>query len=373
MSVLTRLGLATVLISTSLVASAENITPNLKFNGFATASGAVVDDAQGGEYLKDFFGYKGLTEDPSFGLESLIGLQFDYQVNNKTNVVAQVVAEGRNNYQARAEWAYIAYEINDNLSFRGGRFALPTYMYSDSIHIGQSYPWARLPAEVYAGVPITNFDGVDLLYRQPLGDWSLNTQLLMGGSNTELFRTQNSLGLNVSLSNDSLTLRAGVIKTQLTYIIGCDIGLGFCPLDVKEADTLFSNIGALYDDGQWFLAGEFAQLMIDGWVSDWNAGYLSAGHYVGKWLPYVLASKVNAFNGDDCTAPALFGTCDMARDYNEQTTYAIGARYALAKNVSLKSQLDHVTGFNNTNGYISNPSHLPDAFNVLTFSLTAAF
>ncbi|MDI1303071.1 MAG: porin [bacterium] len=374
MSVLTRFGLAAVLAGTSLVASAENLTPNLKFNGFASATGAVVDNAHGGEYIRDPFGYPGLTEDASFGLESVIGLQFDYRVNDKTNVVTQIVAEGRNSYQAEAEWAYIAYQLNDSLSLRGGRLALPIYMYSDSIRVAQSYPWARLPVEVYAGVPVTNFNGMDLLYRKPLGDWNLNAQLLVGGSTTPLFRTQNARGLNLSLSNDSLTLRAGYIADDLTF----DSATLPPPLVLDGVRTSFSNVGALYDDGNWFAAGEFSQLRIRGWLEDWDAGYASVGHYVGKWLPFVLWSKVNGINAQDCVAVAPY--CLVPVTYQEQTTYALGAKYALSSNVSMKAQVDHVTGFNGTNGFLSFPKdtpatlpHNPGSFNVITLSLTTAF
>lgn len=388
MSVLTRYGLALLLMGTSLTTFAENLTPNLKFNGFATATGGVVDDPMGGNYLPHSINntrsYGGYTKDPDFGLESLIGLQLDYRINDKTNVMTQIVAEGNNTYNAKAEWAYIAYQMTDGLRARGGHMALPTFMYSDTIKVGQSYPWVRLPSEAYFGVPVTSFDGIDLTYRQGVGDWNLNVNLLTGGSTTESFKTKNSVGLNASIGNDSLTLRAGVIKTELVFPFSCTQqiplapgvtvtgNLAYCPIDVTGANTLFSNAGVLYDDGQWFVAGEFAQLIIDGWLNDWNSGYVSVGHYFGKWLPYVLASKIDTFNGDDCTAIAPY--CNLNLRYNEQTTYAIGARYALSDSVSIKGQIDHVGEFNATTGFLDGAtSTSPDAFNVLTISLTAAF
>lgn len=364
-------------LSFSGLASAENLTPNLKFNGFATVTAAVVDDPQGGSYLDDIFGYGGIGKDPEFGLESLIGLQFDYRLNEKTNVVAQLVAEGRNYYDVRAEWAYISHEINDNLRVRAGRFALPTFTWSDTIKVGQSYPWARLPVEAYFGVPVTNFDGVDLLYRRPLGNWNFNAQILGGGSSTERFRTRNAHGLNASLSSDSLTVRAGVIVSDLTLPVECQ-PIDPCPLNVSEERTRFANLGAVYDDGTWFAAAEFAQLEINGWLNDWNAGYVSLGRYVGHWLPYVLASKINTYNGDECLglnaaiAP-LPPLCNIATQYNEQTTYALGARYALTNSTSLKGQIDRVHDFNNTQGFLNNGPTPPDAFHVFTFSLTTAF
>lgn len=400
MSVLTRYGLALLLMSTSLTTFAENLSPNLKFNGFATATGGVVDDPMGGNYMAHAIdnasSYAGYTKDPDFGLESLIGLQFDYRINDKTNVMTQIVAEGNNGYNAKAEWAYIAYQMTDNWRVRGGHMALPTFMYSDTIKVGQSYPWVRLPAEAYYGVPVTSFDGVDLTYRQGMGDWNLNVSLLTGGSTTSRFKTKNSVGLNATLANDSLTLHAGVIKTELIFPFTCppvtipvttiqnfplplppgstvNVTLpGTCPLNIAGANTLFSNAGAIYDDGQWFVAGEFAQLIIDGWANDWNSGYVSVGHYFGKWLPYVLASKIDTFNGDDCTAIKPY--CNLNTQYSEQTTYAIGTRYALSDSVSVKGQIDHVGEFNATTGFLDGAtSTSPDAFNVLTISLTAAF
>lgn len=373
MTALTRLGLAAALAGLSLAASAENLTPNLKFNGFATASIGVLDDDQDGEYLRDIGGAQGLTEDINASLESLIGLQFDYRVNEQVNVVAQLVSQGRNNYKTEAEWAYIGYQLNDSWRLRGGRFALPSFMYSETIHVGQSYPWARLPAEVYFNVPVTNFDGADLLFRLPLGDWNLNAQALVGGSNTDYFKTQGAFGANVSLSNDNLTLRASYISSKLTLDSPDLITPAVCPvLCLDQERTLLSNVGALYDDGKWFLAGEFAQLKINGWIADTNSGYVSAGHYFGKWLPYVLWSTAHSFNENECTAIAPY--CTQATNYKDQTTTALGARYALSPTVSVKGQVDHVSGFNQSTGFLSDPNKIPpDAFNVFTLSLNAAF
>lgn len=364
----------------ALPAHAENLTPNLKFNGFASAMVSVLDDDQGGSYIPDFYGYPGISETANAGLESNIGLQFDYRVNDKVNVVTQLVAQGRNNYNVGAEWAYIGYQINDQLRFRAGRFALPTFMYSDTINVGQSYPWARLPREAYDGVPVSSFNGMDMLYRQPLGDWNLDAQLLLGDSSTEYFQINNSVGANVSLSNGSFTARFGIIETRLNMDMAkyspaaCSPVLlaAFC--DVSDEKTTFSNAGVLFDDGQWFFAGEMAQLEINGWLSDWRGGYVSVGHYVGKLLPYVLWSKIDTYAAEECT-PYL-GLCTINDNYGEQTTIALGAKYALSNTVSLKSQIDRVGNFNDTRGLASGmaPSPLPPKpFTVFTLGLTASF
>ena len=366
------------------VASAENITPNLKFNGFATVSAAVVDDPQGGVYKEDFFGYGGIGEDPDFGLESLIGLQFDYRISEKTNLVTQLTAEGRDYYQVKAHWGYLSHELNDSLLVRAGRFALPSFMYNETIQVGQSYPWVRVPVEVYSGVPISNFDGVDLLYRKPLGDWDFNAQVYTGSAKNDLFTASGANGLNLSLSSDNLTVRTAVMTANITLPV-----TGLAPLDLNEEKVSFASLGVLYDDGKWFAAGELSHSELNSWMPDSNSGYVSVGHYIGKWLPYVLASKINSYNADECTAnPVCGGGLGVSLQpyaYKEQTTYALGARYAYSSNVSLKVQVDHVHDFNGTSGYLTNGpvipdltapplvSTPPDSFNVFTVSLTSSF
>ncbi len=390
MTNLKRAALAAVLAGVCAQAAAENITPNLKFNGFGTASAGVVNKDQGGEYLRDTYNdYLGLTEDPNFTLESVLGLQFDYRVNEKTNIVAQLVAKGSDYFNVNAEWAYIAYQFNDNLRGRAGHLGMPIFMYSDSIYVGQSYPWVRLPSELYHAIPTTSFTGADLLYRMPVGDsWNFNAQLLTGSSNTPQFYTSNAVSTNFSLSNDSLSLRASYTQSKLD-----NPAADGTPLEVDGEKTTFLNAGFLMDDGQWFLAGEFGQLKIDGWLSDWNAGYLSAGHYFGKWLPYVLVSTTHTFNEQDCIkttlcspTPSPIGTIDrLASSYLNQTTYAVGAKYAVSSGLSIKSQIDKVIPSNGSNGFVAYPdiditpldesgvAQNPNSFYVFTLALTAAF
>jgi hypothetical protein len=403
MSIMKYTALAAVLAGISMHAAAENITPNLKFNGFATASAGVVNEDQGGEYLRDIYtNYLGLTEDPNFTLESLLGLQFDYRINDKTSMVAQLVAKGNNYFDVNAEWAYISYQLNDNLRGRAGHLGMPIFMYSDSLYVGQSYPWVRLPTELYHAIPTTSFTGADLLYRQPMGDWNFNAQILTGSSNTPQFYTSNALGTNLSLSNDNLQIRVGYTQSKLDNPIADGTSLA---VDGEKAS--FTNAGFIFDDGKWFLAGEFGQLKLGGWLADWNAGYLSAGHYFGKWLPYVLASTTHTFNEQDCvdtgacTDPIFGSGLDLqASNYQNQTTYAIGAKYTVSSGLSVKTQIDKVIPSNGSNGFVgytdnvstapltiptgpsssisipvdeSKQAHNPHSFYVFTLALTAAF
>lgn len=365
---------------------AEDVTRDLQVNGFASASAAWLDNDQGGEYTQDAYGNPGYTEKPDFGKESVAGLQITYRIDDRSNVVTQLLSEGRNEYQTRAEWAYISRELNDNLRLRAGRFALPFFLYSETLYVGQSYPWARLPVETYANVPITNFNGVDLIASYPVGDFSLSIQALVGSTNATLKmngmsvdgRLRNIAGLNLTLTGGDLLLRAGYtrgdIDITLPPVIPGD------PLNLDQSPTSFASLGASYDDGRWFLAAEAAQLEMEGWWPDALSGYASVGHYFGNWLPYLLWSKTNTYKMDECLALQPFCTGipgvlpGVATQYREQTTQAVGVKYALSPAVSIKSQVDRVDGFNGSSGYLSGASTVPvSAFNVFTLGLTATF
>lgn len=361
-----RLGLATALLTCSLSVAAEELSSNLQINGFATAGFSSVTEDFGGNYLADpvFFG-GGIDNDGSYSIDNVLGVQLRYKADDRVDLVGQLVSVGRENYATRAEWAYLSYRVDDSLSVRGGRFALPLYMYSESIKVGQAYPWARLPSEVYLIGGFSSVDGVDALYHVALGDADLNLQGYTGRldiSNSAIRgELQRVSGLNATLAIGDLSLRAGYNKA--------DISLSFLsppvPLPALVGNaTSFSSVGMTYDDGAWFAAVEATRFSLDGFYTDTDAAFVSVGHYVGKWLPYAMFSKSNAVKGDECrgeltrfysptmgpASPAVAESVCRGIE-KEQTSYSLGARYDISRRTSLKMQVDHVTAFHNTPGF----------------------
>lgn len=394
----TRLALALFLLSGT--ALADNLTPSLQLNGFATAGFTTVTDDFGGRYLGNaLMPGSGMDDDGSFDLDNVLGIQLSYQVDERIDLVGQLISTGKESYDTRAEWAYLAYRVNDNLRLRAGRFALPLYMYSENIHVGQAYPWARLPVELYAGVPFSNSDGVDVLYRVALGDWDLNAQAYQGQlfADNQAYSTtvKNLHGANVTLGKDSLSLRLGYNEAKTSVVFNPFLGLPYP--NAVSAKTTFADLGLGYDDGRWFAAAEAIQFRLAGYINDMDAGFVSVGHYFGKWLPYVMWSKVNSVNGDECrttflplfallgpAAPAYADATCRGQE-REQTSYSVGFRYDATRHVSLKLEVDHVTDFHDTAGLfgalppVPGPVTVPgtlrdsDSTEVITFNVNAAF
>lgn len=399
----TPLACAIALASLAGVTRAESVTPDLQINGFATAGASTVDEDFDGLYLgapsvRD----SGIDSSGNFRHDNVLGLQISYQLDEKTDLVGQFLSTGVNDYDTRVAWAYMGYRVNDNLRLRAGRVAAPLFMYSESIRVGHAYPWARLPSEAYAlSATFDNSDGVDALIRVPLGDWNLDTQLNVGRFTTTndmyTLSTRDQYSANVTLGNGNFSLRLGYNSAQ--------IDVSYPSAGVKlSGDAHFADIGMSYDDGQWFAAAEANQAHMKGPLSDSDAAFVSVGHYIGKWLPYVMFGKANAVNGDECRVPAtqqytagftatlypaVYAAAEAAAlaagappataaaiadaqgraavanaapryadascrgQEHEQTSYSIGFRYDLNKRTSLKLEVDHVTKFHDTAGFFA--------------------
>lgn len=358
--------LAAGLIACAGSSYAQNLTPQLKINGFATAGIAWLDEDSAGVsssgqrydnayYMQNSYGRAGIGKDINTKFDSVAGLQLDYAVNDSANMVLQLVAKGQNqdSFKIQADWAYIRYAFNDNWIARFGRLGFQGFMYSDSMMIGQSYPWVRPPSEVYANTPVPSAQGMDLTYRFNLTEkWMFSTQVFAGAADTSDNRlTLKNLGsLYLTLGTDNLTIRGGYMHFNLAN----NVSLSPLPDLDDNLDDHFSSLGVLYDNGQWLLAGEFVQQQVKGWPADFNAGYFTVGHYFGKWLPYANWGKIVTEGSGDKTVAAAGAPATLVNtrpsSIFEQTSYSLGLRFDPKPNLSFKAQVDHITGMGDYNG-----------------------
>lgn len=374
-----RLYLLTAGLLLSTASLAQNITPQLKINGFATAGIAWLDEDSGGwgnilcsppacptgsapayykaTYMTNSYGRAGIGEDINTMFDSVVGIQLDYQVNDSTNLVTQLVAKGQNrdSFKVQADWAYIRYAFSENWVGRAGRLGFPGFMYSDSMLVGHSYPWVRPPAEVYANTPVPSVQGADITYRYNLKDWMLGAQLFAGTGDTSDGRltVNNAGGLYLSLNNDNLTIRAGSARGNVIN----NRSLAPVPNFDDTKSSTFTSVGALYDDNTWLFAGEYVGQRISGWPTDTDAGYVTIGHYFGKFLPYVGWATIDTLGNADKTLTAIDSQGNPVdivpgiplqlnmrpSGISEQTSYTLGLRFDPKPGLSLKAQVEHIT------------------------------
>ncbi|MGZ5858057.1 MAG: hypothetical protein ACXWJK_12515, partial [Burkholderiaceae bacterium] len=114
----------------------------------------------------------------SLSPESRVGIQANYIVDSKTNLVGQLVSRGTDG-TPNLQWAYGSYKLNENWEIQLGRKRIPFYYYSDFQDIGISYPWISPPPELY-GWDATNYNGGSLRYNGSIGRTNITASLFVG-------------------------------------------------------------------------------------------------------------------------------------------------------------------------------------------------
>jgi len=312
-----------------------------RFNTFGTVGFTHL----GGEEDGRSYGVTGQTNDSWRGDQlSKFGAQINYGITDTIGATLQLTAKpAQDEWNANVEWAYFSWQTNDNLMLRAGRLRTPVYMYSESIDVGFSYPWLRLPDEVYSQVQLSNYEGLDAVYNLPLSFGSLAFQVAGGqAKNRDIFAFDDMhdidykklFGANVSLAtNDYGTLRVGYVEADITSEIegvvrlpalvgGGVITQAFQSLDQQKGK--FTSIGYQYDNGTWLTSNEWTSRVIEtDDAGSVDAFYLMGGRRFGEFLTHVTYAQL-----DD--------------DAGRQNSWTLGLNYNLLPNVVLKSEYKRV-------------------------------
>lgn len=319
---------------------------------------------------------------PGFSADSRLGLQISAKVNPEISITGQLLAKAREeNSNVEADWAFINYRLSEQFSVRGGKIKFPTFLISDYFEVGYAYPWIRPPQEVYSGNPITTLNGVDMLARFRFGDMSLLVQPYYGVSrgakalvpqeavtNTAYklcfngqggsfftcpagtvlytdFTADELRGINVSLSSDIFTIRAGSLKTKVNAP----------DFNVFQDTAKFSSVGLSMDWRNVVLYSEAFERKIEGGANaafpNQKGSYTTVGYRIGKWLPHFTAARIK--DNENPTGP----TAGMPLD---QKSKALGLRYEVGSGAALKFEAQQVTPKDGTRGLlIANPRNAP--------------
>lgn len=335
------LGLAICLASTSAFALEQG---EALINGFGTVGVTHL----GGEDDGRSYGISGQTNDSWRGDQlSKFGAQLTYGVTDTVGLTLQTTAKAYGDeWKANLEWAYLSWQSTDNLMMRFGRLRTPVYMYSESIDVGFSYPWLRLPDEVYSQVQLSNYEGADIVYNLPLSFATLSFQLAGGiAKNRDYYiydeefdiNYDNVFGSSVSLAtNDFGTFRVGYVEADIdTEIAGSFTDIfgnpGTATLLALDKDKgKFTSIGYQYDNGTWLTANEWTSRVIENDGSNsTDSFYLMGGRRFGDFLAHVTYAQLD-------------------EDEGRQSSWTLGLNYNILPTVVLKGEYKRV---DTTGGY----------------------
>ena len=335
------LGLAICLARTSAFALEQG---EALINGFGTVGVTHL----GGEDDGRSYGISGQTNDSWRGDQlSKFGAQLTYGVTDTVGLTLQTTAKAYGDeWKANLEWAYLSWQSTDNLMMRFGRLRTPVYMYSESIDVGFSYPWLRLPDEVYSQVQLSNYEGADIVYNLPLSFATLSFQLAGGiAKNRDYYiydeefdiDYDNVFGSSVSLAtNDFGTFRVGYVEADIdTEIAGSFTDIFGNPgtatlLSLDKDKGKFTSIGYQYDNGTWLTANEWTSRVIENDGSNsTDSFYLMGGRRFGDFLAHVTYAQLD-------------------EDEGRQSSWTLGLNYNILPTVVLKGEYKRV---DTTGGY----------------------
>lgn len=334
-----RLAVSLLLVILVSPALAADEVGGFTFNGFGTLGVSRL----GGEESGRSYGIQGQVNDRWRGDElSRLGGQFTYHIDDDLQATAQITtAADQDSWGVNLDWLYLAWHTTDRLTLRAGRLRNPVYMYSETLNVGVTYPWLRLPDEVYYQLQIPNYEGFDLLYRLPLTFGSLVWQVNGGQAHNRdhfIHDDQHDMdyekvfGLSATLDTHRWgTFRVGYSEASLNMRLPYMEGTVLEDIsdDVKGK---FSAIGYRYDDGTWMTASEATRIVVEGLTPSFDAFYIMAGRRfggIGAHLTY--AQLDDEFSG-------------------RQSSWAWGLNYSLTPTVVLKGEYKRVDNNNGSQG-----------------------
>lgn len=352
---------------------------DFSYSGFSTAAYAQSDtnDAQFGFTAQP----DSIDKGGSFKTDSKLGVQMTAKFNEMFSATVQGVgyADLTGDWEPRLDWAYVRAQATQSLSFRAGYLRAPTFMYSDSIFIGYANTWVRAPMEVYNLSPVFQIRGVDATYRTQLGAFTVTVNPYVGDSEVKLpgedLDVPSWIGLATTVNYESFQFRVGYSEVELGSSTAALVPLinglravpsAFCGACSAEADHLDLdglkvgnfNAGLQYDDGNNFVATEYASTSTDGnyVVVSRHGAYATYGRRLGGFMPYAtyaISRRDETMHSD--AIPAVGPLAGLNAGVNatigagatDQDSYSVGVRYevpsfSVLKGALVKLQFDHI-------------------------------
>lgn len=322
---------------------------DVTWSGFTTITAGKAFAGSGGEFMSNpcpcFIGnyeHGAVYQNKEWSLakESLAGIQGKYQFTDKLSGTVQAVARASEQGRPEVDWAYLSYDLTPSTTIQAGRRRLPIYAYSDSVYIGYSLPWARVPQDIY-GWEMGAYNGVNVSHTTSVGNWAVTANVFGGRESTRDNIEQrkiyygypvddawkNILGSYVDVSND-------IFGARLMYMQN-SIDLRFHPEGEPSSEQLGTRqriigLSGSIDYGNWMVRAEansFIRKSLDFRSRSWTA---TVGYRWGDFTPIVGFSSYKEKLTAGYTLPQI-----------DNTRFA-GVRWDFRKNMDVKLQFDSV-------------------------------
>ncbi len=365
---------------------------DINWSGFGTAGYTISDQPYKYQRFIDDHG--------TLKSDSILGAQVDVKFNQQWGATIQgrlsAAPDNDSRTEASLAWAFLSWRPTDDVLLRAGKLRVPFMLNTENQEVGVTFPYARLPVEVYATAPTTDIYGVMLskTWLTPNFEWGLDgyfgkigfyqrfygrDMTINGQGGGSWFEPTNLKGGGLVLSlRDSediyrlgfhrieTRLRNGRIMSDLTFTpLPFPPGQGYYnPAASPEIDKTISPvfvIGASLGLPMKFRASaEYARVRVTNAVNGWDrwAAYGALSKQIGAWTPYTYYAKLRSNGGvlslydsvennrvSSPPWPAVINTSQrFAADTliaHEQSTWALGTSFALTPNSLIKAEWSH--------------------------------
>ncbi|MCL2919097.1 porin [Shewanella litorisediminis] len=375
--------ISTVAATIAVLMAAPAAWAEIQINGFASiVAGSSLDDDE------SLYGY---DSEIDFNQNTKFAIQVAADLGGGLRATAQLLSRGRDDYDVEFEWAYLSYDITDNLMLMAGRQRFNLYKYSDYIDVGFAYHWIIPPQGVYS-LPFSSGEGVGLVYSTLWGDTDVGVtykyitssidDYIPSGTNVDAAPYSakgHILNLNFTTGDFEYGLNLGYVS-DLSYEYPDLIALaaavnatGLFPAqasdDILPIDDSASIIGvhAKYDPGSWFVLAEYTSIDLDpSAFALQDSAFVSGGIRFGAFTLHAtygwdenkpqydaLDAMLPVYNALPPTAQPqvapLIGLTQMALETQQQDSYyyTLGMRWDFHSSAAFKVEY---TAFTNDKG-----------------------
>lgn len=357
----------------------------VSINGYGTIGGAYQDN-ENILYRNSLYADKGSQGDFSLNNYTTLGLQLDATPIEELTFTLQGVASANNENDKLIdiEWANAKYQLNDTLDIRAGLMRLPTFMFSDILHVAYAYDRLKLP-DMYSTLTVNKYTGIEFTHHHNFNDLSLATTLLYGKTESNLKTNVNNgeivrvnveadktYGITMKGLYQNLSFRTAYIKSNVSFgneeiatslsqfnaiaalMNISDISKAIQRYKIEDTPISYMNVGVQYDFSNSYLLGEYMMINSDSFLPDVASWNITTGYNFETWAPYIGYSVTsNSSNyqpisteGRSSQEVAIidivnqtFDAMSSSYDMNLKTI-SLGLRYDLSDDIILKLQYD---------------------------------
>lgn len=372
--------------------SFSHFTPNkwqTIWQGFGTVGMSLSDsEVTGIGRRKDatIAAYKG---EPSFGIDSLLGLQFGVNYDDHFQAVTQLRLRQQHDTQLKdyVQLAFIGYKPHENFDLRGGILPLDTYLQAENMDVAFVNPWVRPPTTFYGLIALDNFKGIDATYRHPLSDGGVievrgaagefdSTLTISGKARSDItFTNFRSVAIVYGSSDWSARysyLQANASKLHISAKGAQSIATMLTPW-LQRLDPILINtilhydptgsvakqhaIALSWDNGQAKIQAEGSHVVYTG-TKDLRsyAAYIGASYTLNDFTPYTVLARTYSPGRYDGSGRYNIAKLFLEEDRDVQyalldvispmsgslshSTFSLGLRWDLNRKTALKLQWD---------------------------------